>query len=305
MQYITQLFHIFDLKWDPEILRSFGIPEAALPEVTMSDGDFGVTDLGGLLPKPVPICGVLGDSHGALFGQGCLKPGMIKATYGTAAKGASGTASMLVDDDYDESYLVVVATPGTYVRHYWNDDEGDDLQWPYEVSFTGTDLLGNVTIEAGDPTSTSIDLEVACDASANVYELGSVNLLKNGVMAKMANAFKLQPAEIAAACNAPAAGTTGAPSEGKIVIGMSSTTGNVSYGYTANLGFWCDGSGNVVSWGNGQTVFVEFNPSSYLISYGHMHGVTKAGTTYTLHPTYVYTKNGVQYKAIINLKLKF
>ncbi len=242
-------------------------------------------------------------ASGYRFGFVGVKGG--KATYGTAAKGASGTASMVIDDDYDEFYLVVVATPGTYVRHYWNDDEGDDLQWPYEVSFTGTDLLGNVTIEAGNPTSTSIDLEVACDASANVYELGSVNLLKNGVMAKMANAFKLQPAEIAAACNAPAAGTTAAPSEGKIVIGMSSTTGNVSYGYTANLGFWCDGSGNVVSWGNGQTVFVEFNPSSYLISYGHMHGVTKAGTTYTLRPTYVYTKNGVQYKAIINLKLKF
>ena len=37
------------------------------------------------MPQPVPIHGVLGDSHGALFGQGCLKPGMIKATYGTGS----------------------------------------------------------------------------------------------------------------------------------------------------------------------------------------------------------------------------
>ena len=28
---------------------------------------------------------MLGDSHGALFGQGCLQPGMIKATYGTGS----------------------------------------------------------------------------------------------------------------------------------------------------------------------------------------------------------------------------
>ena len=39
----------------------------------------------GLFSETVPICGVLGDSHAALFGQGCLKPGMIKATYGTGS----------------------------------------------------------------------------------------------------------------------------------------------------------------------------------------------------------------------------
>lgn len=27
----------------------------------------------------------MGDSHGAFFGQGCLKSGMIKATYGTGS----------------------------------------------------------------------------------------------------------------------------------------------------------------------------------------------------------------------------
>ena len=35
--------------------------------------------------SPVPICAVLGDSHAALFGQGCLLPGMSKATYGTGS----------------------------------------------------------------------------------------------------------------------------------------------------------------------------------------------------------------------------
>lgn len=51
----------------------------------MSDGDFGETDLRGLLPRKVSIHGVLGDSHGALFGQDCRKPGQIKATYGTGS----------------------------------------------------------------------------------------------------------------------------------------------------------------------------------------------------------------------------
>jgi glycerol kinase len=46
---------------------------------------FGETDFEGFLDHKIPIHGVLGDSHGALFGQGCLEKGMIKATYGTGS----------------------------------------------------------------------------------------------------------------------------------------------------------------------------------------------------------------------------
>ena len=81
----TQLFNIFELCWDGEICDSFGIPREALPEVCMSDSCFGTTDLGGLLPGAIPIHGVLGDSHGALFGQDCRKPGQMKTTYGTGS----------------------------------------------------------------------------------------------------------------------------------------------------------------------------------------------------------------------------
>ena len=81
----TQLFNITDLRWDPELLDIFGIDPSCMPAVTDSDGDFGLTDFDGWLDSPVPIRGVLGDSHGALLGQGCLRPGMIKATYGTGS----------------------------------------------------------------------------------------------------------------------------------------------------------------------------------------------------------------------------
>jgi len=81
----TQLFNIFDLKWDEEICELFGIDPKNLAEVCDSDSHFGDTDFDGLFPKPIPIHGVLGDSHGALFGQGCLKPGMMKTTYGTGS----------------------------------------------------------------------------------------------------------------------------------------------------------------------------------------------------------------------------
>ena len=79
----TQLFNINTLQWDPWVCGLFGIDPMALAEVCDSDSLFGYTDLEGLLPQAVPICGVLGDSHAALFGQGCLTPGTVKATYGT------------------------------------------------------------------------------------------------------------------------------------------------------------------------------------------------------------------------------
>ncbi|MCL2864119.1 MAG: glycerol kinase GlpK [Lachnospiraceae bacterium] len=81
----TQLFDIFALKWDAEICALFGIDVNNLAEVCDSDSCFGYTDLAGALPQAVPIHGVLGDSHGSLFGQGCLEPGMIKSTYGTGS----------------------------------------------------------------------------------------------------------------------------------------------------------------------------------------------------------------------------
>ncbi|HBA98048.1 MAG TPA: glycerol kinase [Lachnospiraceae bacterium] len=81
----TQLFDIFNLRWDKELCEAFGLSPEYLPEVCDSDSHFGMTDFEGLLPEPVPIHGVLGDSHAALFGQGCIHPGMAKATYGTGS----------------------------------------------------------------------------------------------------------------------------------------------------------------------------------------------------------------------------
>lgn len=81
----TQLFNITDLVWDPEVCRVFGIPVEALPEVCDSNGLYGETDFDGILPHAVPIHGVLGDSHAALFGQGCVEPGTVKSTYGTGS----------------------------------------------------------------------------------------------------------------------------------------------------------------------------------------------------------------------------
>ena len=81
----TQMFNIIDLKWDKEVCDLFGIDTENLAEVCDSDSCFGMTDFDGFFDSPIPIHSVLGDSHGALFGQGCLEKGMIKSTYGTGS----------------------------------------------------------------------------------------------------------------------------------------------------------------------------------------------------------------------------
>lgn len=81
----TQLFNIGTLSWDETVCGMFGIKPSMLAEVCDSNSRFGETDLGGYLERPIPIHGVLGDSHGALFAQGCLMNGMVKSTYGTGS----------------------------------------------------------------------------------------------------------------------------------------------------------------------------------------------------------------------------
>lgn len=81
----TQLFNLNTLSWDEEICAAYGLCASDLAQVCDSDAVFGYTDLGGLLEKKIPIHAVMGDSHAALYGQGCLDPGMAKATYGTGS----------------------------------------------------------------------------------------------------------------------------------------------------------------------------------------------------------------------------
>lgn len=92
----TQLFNIRTLQWDDELCTLYGVPRHCLAEVCMSDRLFGTTTLSGFLPKAIPICGVLGDSHAALLGQNCIKPGQTKATYGTGSSVMMQTGEKLV-----------------------------------------------------------------------------------------------------------------------------------------------------------------------------------------------------------------
>ena len=80
----TLCFDIRSLRWDDELCRLLGVPQAVLPAVKPSAGVFGETARGEL-PPGIPVTGMAGDQQAALFGQCCVEPGMAKNTYGTGS----------------------------------------------------------------------------------------------------------------------------------------------------------------------------------------------------------------------------
>ncbi len=80
----TLLYNLDTAGWDPELLDTFGVPRAVLPEIRPSSEEYGATS-GEALGAEIPIAGIAGDQQAALFGQGCWTEGLAKNTYGTGA----------------------------------------------------------------------------------------------------------------------------------------------------------------------------------------------------------------------------
>ncbi len=79
----TLLYDIHRKAWDPGLLRLFGVHPSLLPTVQASASRFGVSDRRAFCGPGIPITGIAGDQQAALFGQGCVRPGDMKNTYGT------------------------------------------------------------------------------------------------------------------------------------------------------------------------------------------------------------------------------
>lgn len=66
--------------WHDHALELLNIPEASLPTVVDSVGILGHATA---LPGSPPIAGILGDQQASLLGQGCVRAGQAKITFGT------------------------------------------------------------------------------------------------------------------------------------------------------------------------------------------------------------------------------
>ncbi|WEY40400.1 glycerol kinase GlpK [Paraburkholderia sp. SUR17] len=92
----TMLFNIHTLKWDDELLEALDIPRSMLPEVRPSSEVYGPT-VTTVFASKIPIGGIAGDQHAALFGQMCTESGMVKNTYGTGCFLVMNTGSKPIE----------------------------------------------------------------------------------------------------------------------------------------------------------------------------------------------------------------
>ncbi|MEM7135417.1 MAG: glycerol kinase GlpK [Myxococcota bacterium] len=81
----TLLYDIGRQRWDEDLASTLRVPMAVLPEVRTSSEVYARTSGVPGLPDGIPIAGMAGDQHAALFGQTCFEVGDAKCTYGTGA----------------------------------------------------------------------------------------------------------------------------------------------------------------------------------------------------------------------------
>jgi len=93
----TLFFNINELAWDPYLLSFFGLENLNLPEPRPSSFNYGEADFEGLFPKPIPVTGMIGDSHAAAFGEGCFFPGSAKVTMGTGSSILMNTGPKIIN----------------------------------------------------------------------------------------------------------------------------------------------------------------------------------------------------------------
>lgn len=219
--------------------------------------------------------------------------------YGEMQRYQSGSVSFVVPERCERVWFVVTGAPGIYRSHAWDEKETNDDQWPYRVQFTGTDLLGNITIDPeAEPEDITLTYSLSFSADAMAYTGATVDLASNNDLAKLAQAFQMQASAFGGIMLDPKQTAC----EGKIAFAAVEPGGELNYNTTANgYGFWYDSQGRVINWGseNDSRIFAEFNPAGFVFNIGQFPGKCKAGDSFTIREALVYTNDGKEYRATI------
>jgi glycerol kinase len=77
---VTGLINRAGTEWDRKVLSLLHIPERMLPALVDSSGPIAEATV---LDGAPPITGIAGDQQASLIGQGCVRPGPAKITFGT------------------------------------------------------------------------------------------------------------------------------------------------------------------------------------------------------------------------------
>jgi len=139
----TQLLDIQSGNWSPELLSIFGVSEGQLPRICASDEKHICTNMQALgLTNEVPLSGIMGDSHAALFAHKGWNAGVFKATFGT------GTSLMGLTETNPQTIAWSIDNKITRAVEANILSTGSTLVWLAELLGTTPDELAKLAPES-------------------------------------------------------------------------------------------------------------------------------------------------------------
>ena len=225
--------------------------------------------------------------------------------YGNIYRDNEGTAEFTVPEGTDKIWFVVSGAPTEHWRHPW--DDGDDAvvtndeQWPYQVTFVGTNKYGYYEDYPSDyerrDTTITINCELPYDGSSYSsvqvqYDMGAVSEalgLSSVQMKKLGYTSSSNP------------GFAGVNANGSLSYTMTSTSSATYFGH------WFNQSGNVCGYDSNARIFAEITRDTYKVNIGQYPGKLTKGKTYTIRQAIRYKPVGETkyYKAtfVVNVKI--
>ena len=224
-----------------------------------------------------------------------------QTVYGETARDKEGTATLTLPDGCQRLFFVVMGAPTEHWRHPWDDNAQNDEQWPYEVTFEGTDLYGQFPEYPADyerrDTTVYINAELAYDGSNYTSTRVQYD------MAAISQALGLSTQQLKSLGRTASSNPrfVGVDANGTIHTGTTtSTSSNTCYGH------WFTAQGNVCNYDSSARIFAELYPDTYNCYVGQYPGRLTRGHTYTIRQAVQYLHEGKRYTAtmVVQLKIK-
>ncbi|MBR1521796.1 MAG: DUF4859 domain-containing protein [Bacteroidaceae bacterium] len=228
-------------------------------------------------------------------------------TYGEMGRDAKGEVSITVPENCTHLWLVVMGAPTTYWRHAWDDDTGNDEQWPYAVKFEGTDPYGaNRTYgeypEDYERKDTTVVINATLAYSSSSYSSVRVQYDMDAISQALGVSTEQMQALKCKSGSKGVKGTldfVGVGTNGKDTYGTTTSTSSATC-----YGHWFTTAGNVVGYTSTAAIFAELYPDKYGCYVGQYPGKLKKGNTYVIRQAIIYTHtDGKQYRATMEVHL--
>lgn len=229
--------------------------------------------------------------------------------YGEMYSDKEGVAEMTMPENVRRAWFVVTGAPTEHWHHPWDEDESNDEQLPYEVTFEGCSAQGTSRIyTAADfpedyvrkDTTVVIEANLAYDASgySSVRVQYDTDAISQALGITTAQLKKIKRNDTTS--NAGDVRFAGVNSNGT-TLNFNTTTSTSS---ATCYGHWFGSTGNVVDYGSSSYIYAEMLPDSFGCNVGQYPGRLTKGKTYKVRQAVVYTHtDGKMYKAIMEVHL--